>query len=358
MDRAGLGVADPHRLDLPLHDLDAVVQVSGDGQELLEVVLAVADVRVERDVVDLGLEPFEHRAVPADPVRARTEVRRAGSDQPDRPVGAAHRLGGLERELGVVLRVLVAELPGPVDLVAQPPDLDAPRLVAAVLAPLLRPVGVAGLVRVLDPVAGVLDRAEPGVDAQVRLDAQLLAIAQELVRAEAVGLERAPGVIAARRTLVARPDAVLPVVARGEVAARPAEDRQAEPAGGVHDVAPVAVGIRERAPFLEDAAVDAAAEVLGEIAEDVRVHLADHAVGIELDARRRRLGGERGSPGGDGRPRGKGQQPAMSLHRFTPWRSSRRIPVCAGSPSLRERRPDDRRRRSRSSPWRRSATGS
>ena len=60
--------------------------------------------------------------------------------------------------------------------------------------------------------------AEAGVDAQVGLDAQLLAVAQELVGAEAVGFDRAPGVVAPRRALVARTDAVQPVIAGGEVA--------------------------------------------------------------------------------------------------------------------------------------------
>ena len=54
------------------------------------------------------------------------------------------------------------------------------------------------LVAVLDPVAGVLDRAEAGVDADVGLDAEALAVAEELVGAEAVGLERAPGAAPAR----------------------------------------------------------------------------------------------------------------------------------------------------------------
>src|SRR5262249_48836247 len=157
---------------------------------------------------------------------------------------------------------------GPVELVAQAPDLDVPGLVAAVLAPLLRPVGVAGLVRILDPVAGVLHGAQPGVDAHVGLDPELLGITQELVGAEAVALDRVPGLVAPARSLVARADAILPVVAGGEVASGPAQDRHAEPLRCLHDVLAEAVGVRERAAFLEDAAVDAAPEMLGEVAED------------------------------------------------------------------------------------------
>ncbi len=67
------------------------------------------------------------------------EVGGAGGDQLDGRVDAAHGLGGFEGELGVVLGVLVAELPGAVDFVAEAPVLDALGLVAAVLAALLRP---------------------------------------------------------------------------------------------------------------------------------------------------------------------------------------------------------------------------
>ena len=41
--------------------------------------------------------------------------------------------------------------------------------------------------------------------------------------------------------------------------------------------------------FLVDAAVDHAAQVFGEVAEQVRMHFADGAIGIDLDARSGRL---------------------------------------------------------------------
>ena len=53
----------------PVDDLDAVIDVLGGGQEAFEIVLAVADVGVQRDIVDLALQPVEHRTVPADPVQ-------------------------------------------------------------------------------------------------------------------------------------------------------------------------------------------------------------------------------------------------------------------------------------------------
>jgi hypothetical protein len=76
-----------------------------------------------------------------------------------------------------------------------------------------------------------------------------------------------------------------------------------------------AVGVRERALLLEDAAVDAAPELLDEVAEHVRVDLSDHALGLELDARarRRRLGSERRRLQGCDRG-GEAKQPEVSLH--------------------------------------------
>jgi len=85
------------------------------------------------------------------------------------------------------------------------------------------------------------------------------------------------------------------MVAGGEVAARPPQHRDAQPADRFHDVLPVAVFVGKRAAFLVNPAVNAASQMLGEIAEQVGVHLADLAVGIDPDARLRRLGVKRES---------------------------------------------------------------
>ena len=202
---------------------------------------------------------------------------------------AAHRDGGYQRELRVVLSVLVAELPGPVDLVAQAPHFDVPRLLAPVLGALLRPVGRTRLVAVLHPLPRLVRRAESGVDAQIRLGADALAIFQEFVGAEAIRFQCAPGVIGTRGPLVARPDAIRPVVARREIPARPAQDRNAQRLHHIENVLAESVCVRQRAAFFENTAVNAPSQVLREIAEDVRVHLADYAIGIDSNLRRRSL---------------------------------------------------------------------
>ena len=75
--------------------------------------------------------------------------------------------------------------------------------------------------------------------------------------------------------LVARPDAVLPVVAGHEVATRVADGRHAEPSDEVDDVVAPAIGIRRRVPRLVDPAVDRPAHVLDERPEDPFVDDAD-----------------------------------------------------------------------------------
>ena len=183
----------------------------------------------------------------------------------------------------------MAELPGAVELVAQPPIGHLVRGFTTVLAALVGPVGVARFVGVLHPIAGVVHRAEAAVDADVGLGADALAVAQKLVGAEAIGLEVVPGQLGPHRALVLGADAVLPVVARGEVAAGITQDRDAELLHRLHDVGAIAVFIGEGAAFLVDAAVDHAAEMFGEVAEEVRVHLTDSAIDIDLDARSGRL---------------------------------------------------------------------
>src|SRR5229473_2271980 len=68
--------------------------------------------------------------------------------------------------------------------------------------------------------------------------------------------------------------------------------------GRVKDVAPEPVCIRKRRALFEYAALDAAAEMLDEVAVDLRVNIGDHSLGINLDASgcRHRLGS--GAPSG------------------------------------------------------------
>ena len=81
----------------------------------------VAHVKMQRQVVGVVLQVFEHRAVPAGPIRIGAEVGAPGGDQLDVGVGPLHQLGGFQGELAVVFGAAVAHLPGAVHLVAQAP---------------------------------------------------------------------------------------------------------------------------------------------------------------------------------------------------------------------------------------------
>src|SRR5438094_688439 len=91
--------------------------------------------------------------------------------------------------------------------------------------------------------------------------------------------------IGAPRPLVPGADAIEPVIAADEVAARPAQDGDAQRAHGIEDVGTKAARVGERGAFVVDPAVDAAAEVLDELAEDAAIDGADAPLEVDADAR-------------------------------------------------------------------------
>ena len=173
--------------------------------------------------------------------------------------------------------------------ICQGPSISLPRHQSltpcgCVVAVLLAQVGErapAGVVAVLDEAARRVRPAGAQVDRQHRLDPGGLAPVHELVGAEAVGLGREPGEVQPGGPLLDRADAVFPVVAGEEVAARIAHDGGPELAHQLQHVLPEAVLVGRRVAGLEDAAVDAAAHVLDEGAEDAAVEVRDHEVAID-----------------------------------------------------------------------------
>ena len=100
-----------------------------------------------------------------------------------------------------------------------------------------------------------------------------LAQVEEFVRAELVGLRRVvPPDVGAERPLVARADAVAPMVAVGKAAAGPAEIRDFNFLERGDNVVAHAAGVRELCVFADpQAVVNAAAQMLGEMSVDVAV---------------------------------------------------------------------------------------
>ena len=87
-----------------------------------------------------------------------------------------------------------------------------------------------------------------------------------------------------RGRLLDRADAVLPVVAGDEVAARVADDRRPELANELEHVAAEALLGRRRMLRLEEPAIDAPAEVLDEGPEEPGVGVADRLGSVQRSA--------------------------------------------------------------------------
>lgn len=84
------------------------------------------------------------------------------------------------------------------------------------------------MIAVLDEIAGVPGAARAKVDDEHGLDAGGAAPVDELVRAECVGFDRAPGIAQPFRPRLDGADSVFPIVAGDEVPARIADNGDVE----------------------------------------------------------------------------------------------------------------------------------
>ena len=167
------------------HRADEAVHVVGTGQEGLEITVDRLVVGVRGDVVDDVEAPLEHLPLPG-AEGGHPGVARAARDQLQAGVEAPHGLAGLLGQPRILLGGLVADLPGPVHLVAEAPQADAVRLEPPVLDPTIGELGSRFGVAVLQQ----FDRFDQSPGAQVhgdhRLDADPLAPLQEVVGADLV----------------------------------------------------------------------------------------------------------------------------------------------------------------------------
>src|SRR5437879_4088560 len=118
------------------------------------------------------------------------------------------------------------------------------------------------MVAILEEIAGRVGAAGAEVDGEHRLDPGEPAPVEEFVGAEMVGLGRQPGEIEPARPRLDRTDAVLPVVAGNEIAARIAHDGRRQLAHEGQYVAAKTLRVGLRMARLENAAIDAASEML------------------------------------------------------------------------------------------------
>ena len=147
------------------------------------------------------------------------------------------------------------------------------------------PVAAGRAVDVFDEIARLVEAARAEIDGEHHLGADRLAPFGEFVHADRVRFGRVPGEIEPRRPLLARADAVLPIVGGDEIAAGIAHDRDLEVAHEFDDVPAHAVRVGGRMTGLVDAGVDRAAEMLEEGAVEAIVDLRDRVVPMGGDRR-------------------------------------------------------------------------
>ena len=157
---------------------------------------------------------------------------------------------------------------------------------------LVRPIGAGGRVAIFHPVARIVERARAHVDARDVFGSDFLVQLHPFVGADLVGLDDTPGELQAPGPLVLGTEAVAPVVARGEIAARPAHLGELQFPRGLDHVLAEPVFVRQRRLRIVDRAVKrvggllvraVAPDRLHEDAIDTRVDLVDHAIDIDAD---------------------------------------------------------------------------
>ena len=173
--------------------------------------------------------------------------------------------------VGIVFRAHVAAA-APV-FIAHAEVFEVERLLVPVRPALLHNGGIARGIHVLHPFRYFAHRAGADVRVDVGFAADLAAQFHELVRAEAVVLHyAAPVRVHHALAGFLRADAVLPVVFIRKAAARPAQHRHADFLQRLHHVRAHAIDVGDVGVFAHiDAAVNAASEVLREMAVDVLV---------------------------------------------------------------------------------------
>ena len=201
------------------------LDVVGDLLHVLRDIVLAAAIEVLADQVHVIGATGEHAPGPA-PLPRIAHV--AAADRLDGRVHLAHLLLDPVVLEDIVTQLHVAELPVAPHLVAHAPPLDAEGLGVAVLGPPLAHRGVGRAVGVLDLGGRRIGVAEPGVDRDHGLRLDQLAEANELMHAHVVGLDPGPRRIGAGRSLVPVAQAVPPVIAAHEVAARPPIHRGVE----------------------------------------------------------------------------------------------------------------------------------
>ncbi len=188
------------------------------GSENVAIVVIIPGVDMDAVKADKASQTFEDDTIPVAPA-----VVPAGNELDGR-VGPEHDLSALAGFFDVVGGIERTDLPATVHFVAEPPVFDVEWFGIAVLTAEIGPVGVTGTVAVFNPALGFVLGASTEVEADIWLGTEYTAVLDKLGGAKAVWFFGMPGKLHTSRTAVTRADAVLPVIAAGEITTRPAQN--------------------------------------------------------------------------------------------------------------------------------------
>ncbi len=233
-----------------------------------------AEIVVDADHVRLPEQAEQHRPVPL-----RIRPPEAADDHLDRRVHAFHLADRLRAPGRVLGGRLLPALPVAVNLVAQPEQLHAIRLFAAVRAAQVGIPRRRRAVHIFHQVGGVVGRLRVRVDRQVQLRANLPAQRPRLGNAERGGLRhvRDPEQLGPR-PFRDRAHQLLPVEIGEPAAAGIPDEARAQLPQRLQDIRPDAVGARQRAGRIVKAVIDAPAGQLDELAEQPLVDCSESLV--------------------------------------------------------------------------------
>jgi len=106
----------------------------------------------------------------------------------------------------------------------------------------------------------------------------------EFIRPELVGIDCVPGFVEDPRAILLWANAIEPVVARNEVAARIPDDGNAEPLYLLNHIFAEASAVREARCRIVNTLIDGASQMLKKGAEEVAIKRSDHTPGIYENA--------------------------------------------------------------------------
>ena len=170
---------------------------------------------------------FEHCAVPLD-IRRHERPARSARDQLDRWIDCAHLPRRVRRFQAILARRHVPDLPRAVHLIAHAPELHAVRLCVTVRSAVVRSTSCPWLRCNTPPAPPHPPPTRYRNSGRAAAPFPPAGPGDEFICAELVCLQCVPRAIQHRRSFVFRTYAVQPVIARHEIPARPANNRDTQ----------------------------------------------------------------------------------------------------------------------------------